>query len=236
MSPKHPLDHVTVPTVWFKAIPKATVQDTSLVRFVQVLCSDFWISVTLGTTIPNATLSVAVECRVPGRAPQGQGQPVPPAASSGTLPNPFPAASSRLPRAGSSSADVQDSALRLNFQHKPSGKESSKLSASHFPPVPPLIPKSPGRAAEDREHTGTGVSGNVPSQQQLLQGRVALLLGTAWAAQAPTAALCQIWAGRSQGDTGELLPLCFPSWLSPTLGAAFNSNPQMGKSFVGHQF
>lgn len=53
MSPKHPLDHVTVSTVWFKAIPKATVQDTSLVRFVQVLCSDFWISVTLGTTHPK---------------------------------------------------------------------------------------------------------------------------------------------------------------------------------------
>lgn len=29
------------------------MQDTSLVRFVQVLCSDFWISVTLGTTDPK---------------------------------------------------------------------------------------------------------------------------------------------------------------------------------------
>lgn len=59
----------------------------------------------------------------------------------------LPAASLHLHRAGSSSADVQDSALRLtrkNFQTKPSGKENSKVFASDFPPLPHLLPGVPG--------------------------------------------------------------------------------------------
>lgn len=72
----------------------------------------------------------------------------------------LPAASSHLRGARSSSADVQDSALRLprrNFQHKPSGKENTKLFGSYFPPPPPppsppqpTISKSQGRLGKDR--------------------------------------------------------------------------------------
>lgn len=40
---------------------------------------------------------------------------------------------------------------------------------------------------------------------------------------------------RSREDRGEFLPLCFPSWLSPSLGGAVTLAPRWGNSFVVQQ-
>lgn len=80
-------------------------------------------------------------------------------------------------------------------------KRKQQTICKLFPSCASSDPKVTGKGWRGQ---GTeGVSGNVPSQQQLSQGRVALLVP--WS-----------WAGRSQGDTGQLLPLSFhPGFLTP---------------------
>lgn len=76
------------------------------------------------------------------------------AGSSETLPKcALPAASSHLYRAGSSSADVQDSALRLtlrNFQNKPSGKK--KKTANYSQAISLLHRAPPARRPRSQSH------------------------------------------------------------------------------------